>query len=1016
MDHVPQATGNPHQAIQVPFLVTEDFEPWIFHHDNIVTKWMKKEDSSEPILRITFNDNEDKPAQNLAKSNEILAFYQARCFFGLLFDLYKLSGKSFHLDSYLQSQSKINARVSTRGLLEELKKIEDHEKSLSDEAKTEKFISFDSSVQETENLTALLQSLVVDRSAIERKHRPFPPKELWYMQIVTESAAMLRETLVSATRQIYMPATIPTGMEHLFGREFPPASENLLFRDRFKKAGWCPWYTAEAEEASLKSRSVLFALSSIDKNHSRSTGQSHSRCSLEGCVWDNIDDTYQTRHIPNCGSIEACPMVPIEHSKSKSQNASAIIAKIVRKGNIPAINIVHKADSTLFLSIKGYQLSQRDGPKLRERKRTRLEAGDFRLGQMPYTEKVIKLCDHAVPSKNPGEGEDEKLTAYAMMRLLEEKRAVGAEDMAKECIPYIAISHVWSQGLGNRHSNTIWLCQLQRLQRYANRLVPPAHRPVPIWIDTICVPLEADARMEAIKTMDAVYQNALAVLVVDQTLIDFDLASAVEKCKENESGARLGLERWQIEMLMRIKASPWAQRLWTYNEAFLAQQLFFQTGYKGRSDLPGIWSQDILTPQKGDSMVHMFVPDKDIDDKDTTLVSIIIAAAMRNTPTSTRKGAPTNDSEIESPLNVVNSEHQAFPLEYTAGYLLTEAASLQLFGGKYSPYRSHVPDFYEDLRYLSRQLAMRTTSHPYDEAICLSTLLGIGPEKVLFNTEGRKIAPEDRMKTLWEILSPEMIPAEVLFCNRPIYGEKGLGWMPKNLSRDKWGNWINHLGCKDVLRKDPKQGILVQMAGLQFVIPGSTGRGAKTDRYSSLWNVVLEVSGFKFKILAVEASKSWPSWRLSTRSGKFAVLMPPSELAALFEATEDRFEGTGSLSTELPFGLLVNMIQGPRPKKVFGGNVLGTGTASLMTSNPNADVFYVTRREMVEFEAIPDEEGSHDGAASSSTVEEAAEAETTDVEADGDLEDEPESSQAEMYPGEVVQTNIFPETQKWWVG
>ena len=972
-----------------------------------------EEDSGEPALRLTFNDDGNRPAQTLATMGEILAFYQARCFFGLLFDLYALSKREFHLGIYLESHDNKSAIVSTRNLLSELKEIEDCEKSLSDDAKTAKFISFDSSIQATENLTVLLQSLVVDRSETGGENRPSPPKDLWDMQIVTESVAMLRETLVSASRQIYMPATILPETKVFFGRELPPAPENLLCRDRFKNAGWCPWYAAEAEELSLKSRSILFALSSIDRNDSRRTGQSHNRCSIEGCVWDNIDDTYQTRHVPNCESGEACPMVPAEDSQSKSQNASKIIANIVREGNIPAINIVYKADSAPVLGIKGYRLGQREGPNLRKRKRTRLEAGNFELGQKPYTEKVTKLYNHAVPSKRTSkrkhdEGEEESSTSYAMMRLLEERRAVGAKDRAEHCLPYIAISHVWSQGLGNRHNNTIWLCQLQRLQQYANHLVPPTHRPVPMWIDTICVPLEPDARMEAIKSMDAVYQNALAVLVVDQTLIDFDLSSAIAKSKEEGHGTRSGLEGWQIEMLMRIKASPWAQRLWTYNEAFLAQQLFFQVGYKGQSGLPGIWSQDILTPPTGDSVAHMFVPGTDIDDEDEKVVT----AATRNTPTEAREGAPPNDVEKQSSPNVPRSEHGAFPLEYTAGYLLTEAASLQLFGGKYgsSAYRSQIPDFYEDLRYLSRQLAMRTTSHPYDEAICLSTLLGLGPEKVLFDTEDRKIAPENRMKTLWQVLSPERIPAEVLFCNRPIYGGKGLGWMPKNLSRDKCGNWINHLGCKDILRKDPEHGILVQMGGLRFEIPGTTGRGAEPDADLSLWNVVLHLSGFKYRILAVEASESWPTWRLSTHHRKFAILMPPSELELLFNDTEDRIEGSGSHSTELPFGLLVHITEEPQP-----GNAFAVDPASSLASNSDTDVFHVVRREMVELEVILDEEGSCDGAASGITVEEATEA-GTQSEVNCDFEDERGSSQSGMHPGQLLLPDIFPERQKWWVG
>ena len=970
---------------------------------------MEKEESSEPALRVTYNDKEDRPVQTLETPNEILTFYQARCFFGLLLDLYILAGRKFQLETYLESQIRKPAAITTRNLLEELLEIGNHEKPLSDDVKTAKFISFDSSIQKTENLTALIQTLVVDRLETMGDNNPLETKILWDMQIVTESAAMLRETLTSAARHIYMPVTIPPTMETIFGRELPPAPDNILCRDRFKRAGWCPWYAAEAEETSLKSRSILFALSSIDRNNSDRIGQSHDDCSIERCVWDNIDDTYQTRHIPDCENEEKCPLVPTEGSKSKSQNASAIVVSIVRRGNIPAISIVQKSDSAPLISIKGYRVGQKpDGPNLRKRKRDLPEACDLELGQAPYTEKVVKLCNYAFPAeKKRGEGENEKLTSSTMMELLEERRALVAEDRAKECLPYVAISHVWSQGLGNRHNNAIYLCQLQRLQRYANRLVPPAHRPVPMWIDTICVPLEADARMEAIKTMDAVYQNALAVLVVDQTLIDFDLASAIEKGKKKDGSAQSGPKGWQIETLMRIKASPWAQRLWTYNEAFLAQQLFFQTGYKGRSGLPGLWSQDIIAPLGDDPVTHMFVPDTEVGVENKVLTTDIIATPSRSTLTKAPERAPPNTVETESSPSIMRSEYWAVPFEYTAGYLLAEGASLQLFGGRYSPYCSKVPDFFEDIRYLSRQLSVRTTSHPYDEAICLSTLLGLGPEKVLFDAERQNIAPENRMKRLWEVLPSKRIPAEVLFCNRPIYGEKGLGWMPKNLSRDKSGNWINHEGCKEILHKDADQGILVQMGGLQFEISDTTGRD--TDD-SSVWNVALQISGFQYRILAVEASECWPAWRLSTHCGKFAILMPPIELEGLLNCTEDRFEGSGSHSTDLPYGLLVNMMEGPQPN-----HAIEMDPFSSMVRDSSADVFRVTRREMVEFEVLLEEEGSQDGSNCSSNVEVAAEARPK-VEVDCDLEVERGSSRSENRPGEIVLPNILPKTQRWWVG
>jgi len=64
--------------------------------------------------------------------------------------------------------------------------------------------------------------------------------------------------------------------------------------------------------------------------------------------------------------------------------------------------------------------------------------------------------------------------------------------------PYVAISHVWSDGLGNPRNNTLPRCQLRRLQGYVNSLYPKSSRPVSFWIDTICVPRQTHLRRKAI--------------------------------------------------------------------------------------------------------------------------------------------------------------------------------------------------------------------------------------------------------------------------------------------------------------------------------------------------------------------------------------------------------------------------------------------------------------------------------------------------------------------------------------
>ena len=200
------------------------------------------------------------------------------------------------------------------------------------------------------------------------------------------------------------------------------------------------------------------------------------------------------------------------------------------------------------------------------------------------------------------------------------------------------------------------------------------------------------------------------------------------------------------------------------------------------------------------------------------------------------------------------------------------------------------------------------------------------------------------------------------------------------------------------------------MSGLQFDISDKSSRATEADDDFSLWNVALQISGFQYRILAVEASESWPAWRLSTHCRQFAILMPFSELEGLLKSTEDRFEGSGSHSTELPFGLLVNVMEGTQPN-----NATAMNQTSSMVSGSSADVFRVTRREMVEFEVLLEEEGSHNGSACSSTIDLAAEA-GPQFEVDCDLEVKQGSSPSELCPGEIILPNILPKTQKWWVG
>ena len=93
----------------------------------------------------------------LSKTEDVLSFYQARCFFGPLSDLYSIAGRNFNIDTYIDRQNGGQPLITTKSLIGELIDITNQEDCLPDEAKTQKYLQIDESIQSTGNLTSLLQ-------------------------------------------------------------------------------------------------------------------------------------------------------------------------------------------------------------------------------------------------------------------------------------------------------------------------------------------------------------------------------------------------------------------------------------------------------------------------------------------------------------------------------------------------------------------------------------------------------------------------------------------------------------------------------------------------------------------------------------------------------------------------------------------------------------------------------------------------------------------------------------------
>jgi hypothetical protein len=145
--------------------------------------------------------------------------------------------------------------------------------------------------------------------------------------------------------------------------------------------------------------------------------------------------------------------------------------------------------------------------------------------------------------------------------------------IADSTTPYIAISHVWCDGLGNPDGNAVHLCQAERLQQTvdqifrAQKLLPEGNSGC-WWLDTLCVPPREPFKTEkkkAIAQMKRIYEKAQSVLIIDSGLCTCD----------DETGV--------LEILARLRLSNWIRRLWTYQEGYFAKSIYLLVGSTPRS-------------------------------------------------------------------------------------------------------------------------------------------------------------------------------------------------------------------------------------------------------------------------------------------------------------------------------------------------------------------------------------------------------------------------------------------------
>ncbi|KAJ5893478.1 hypothetical protein N7495_005169 [Penicillium taxi] len=333
---------------------------------------------------------------------------------------------------------------------------------------------------------------------------------------------------------------------------------------------------------------------------------------------------------------------------------------------------------------------------------------------------------------------------------------------------YVAVSHVWSDGLGNTDDNSIWKCQLDMIVESISNL--PNHRgetmshlafnrretllpwSIPgiysrnepydlFWLDILCIPTKSALdrsncvddpktfRTATISQISAVFAGAMQVMILDREM------------------QRLRRDTSQMpEILALFQGSNWASRAWTYKEGQGSLcYVKLQNGFFNPRDII-IDSRD---------WTHFIRRDRH------TLQQIISASVIDPYSETTFSGM------IERWLchDLQRLLHQSwfFPLDWddlpkTSVWSSIQRNIYQLFN-KADP---HPPTFFESSKpFISvwNELLRRSCSKNEDRILILAMSLQMSPDDVL------KIHPNQQLKAiLWSFSD---VPLSLLFSPGP---------------------------------------------------------------------------------------------------------------------------------------------------------------------------------------------------------------------------------------------------------
>jgi len=353
---------------------------------------------------------------------------------------------------------------------------------------------------------------------------------------------------------------------------------------------------------------------------------------------------------------------------------------------------------------------------------------------------------------------------------------------------YIAISHVWSGGLGNPNANELPACQVRGLydtlksvqardlkrspfQRtrklqlagkvgfdpfsYFMTFVAgnfPQTQPLRFWMDTLCIPVGSENgawRSHTINNMAAIYVQAQSMLVLDESL---------------RSSFPPGED--ELEQDAQILCSPWMSRAWTLQEAALGLNRYIQV------------KDNKLIGSFESTESHLYRPDHVLTDGQMIY--------------------PNQQEGNFDDLHTFFRNMQTATSPVALPGMVNSAVGAEELG--------------EVIRFTKvwNSLSGRTTTMPEDLHVIIATLLGFSPQEVL------NLPAAERMKAI--LMAQSWLPLALLFEEGPRLGSKKSRDPPtKYLPDYSPDNWVitapangSHLDLMyGVMSKTPEGSIMI---------------------------------------------------------------------------------------------------------------------------------------------------------------------------------------------------------------